>query len=117
MEYKLFTNFYYKEIDDILCKLNMAGITEYKIEKEATDMFGNLMKTYNALYLLKDEDDYKINLLYQSGIVLMNTIYDYYKENGINILPANKLLLRLNLEPEEIKLLCTREISREEWYV
>ena len=117
MEYKLFTNFYYKELDDILFKLNMAGITDYKIEKDATDIFDNPMKNHYALYLLKDEDDYKINLLYESGIILMNTIYEYYKENGINILPINKLLLRLNLEPKEIKLLCTREVSREEWYV
>ena len=64
-----------------------------------------------------DEDDYKINLLYQSVIILRDSLYQYFKENGINILPANKQLLRLKLEPKEIKLLCTREISREEWYV
>ena len=117
MEYKLFTNFYNKELDDILCELNMVGITEYKIEKEATNIFGNPMKNHSALYLLKNEDDYKINLLYKSHIILSNTLYDYFKENGINILPSNKQFLRLNLEPKEIKLLCTREISREEWYV
>lgn len=115
--YRLYLNFPKEEKQDILECLKIAEIEEYSIST-AFDKYGNSLdeKLYCGLYFREltfyDKDiQYKVAVFDKTRIVLKSALFEKYKKLGFPILKENKNKMRMNMNKEYLKRLCTEIIN------